>query len=112
MTHKEKLSVVLTDLIDDCYTIRFNKLSSYDIFVKTHADIIDKISNVLHDVNEILPKQKMKVFAVQDLSPLGKGTFINQFWYTPEYGFVANEFDDDAYGYITKWVSFEEVDSL
>jgi hypothetical protein len=63
---------------------------------------IESIKDELHSVTEELPLIGSHVLAVEDLSPLGKGVFLSDYWYT-KFGFVAELHYDDAYGYITHW---------
>lgn len=72
------------------------------MFCAKHKVLIDSIKDELHTVSEQLPSIGSRVLAVEDLSSLGKGTFLSDLWYN-EHGFVSDLCYDDAYGYVTHW---------
>jgi hypothetical protein len=81
---------------------------TYDQRVQEHDVIIKSLQ--LIDVNDHLPIDGQYVFAVLDLSPLGKGIFLGDYFYRQKFGFVALPDDEDGYGFITRWISVSEVD--
>lgn len=83
----------------------------YDILKRKHEELIIKIEQNMVKAYESVPEIGTRCFCIQDLSSIGRGVFLGDFYYD-EAGFVANQGDDDAYGYITKWISFEKVDSI
>jgi hypothetical protein len=102
MTNSERLLAK----IDSFY----NKGDSYASLKNNHLSWINLLSLVAVDL-VLDPELGQRVFAVQDLTPLGKGKFISDYYYT-EYGFVANMDDEDGYGFITRCISFDDIDKL
>lgn len=82
---------------------------SYDKLCSSHMELINSITGWV-PVTLAVPNIGEQVFAIEDLSSLGKGVFISNYYYV-DCGFVANEGDDDAYGYITHWVTFSTIDA-
>jgi len=102
MTSEEFLSK-----IDSLY----GKQLSYQVLCSAHKELITTIDSLLIDVSDSIPEDGTWVFAVQDLSSLGKGTFLGEYFYTSEFGFNTDEIADEGYGFITRWVSFETINN-
>lgn len=83
----------------------------YEKLKANHAGVINSLLPHLIDVNEYLPTIGDRVFAIHDLRSIGKGAFVNDYYYN-EYGFVSEMCYDDSYGFITHWVSFETINAL
>lgn len=81
----------------------------YAALKQGHAKVLACIGAHLKNVEHFLPPLGAKVWAVQDLRPIGKGVFVGDYFYN-EHGFVANIDDDDAYGFVTHWVAWSELD--
>ena len=79
----------------------------YSELCAKHAAIISELEPLLVPVTSKNPTVGSHVLAVEDLTPIGKGVFIGEFYYT-EFGFCANRTDEDPYGYITKWCYIDE----
>jgi hypothetical protein len=77
--------------------------------VSNHSELIEELSSVLRDTSEVLPQEGDHVFAVQDLTPIGKCALINSYWFQNG-EFVAVKNESGPYGYITKWVSHNYLD--
>ena len=74
----------------------------YELLCAKHKVLIDSIKDELHSVAEERPLVGSHVLGVEDLSSLGKGIFLSDYWYN-KHGFVSEECADDAYGYVTHW---------
>jgi hypothetical protein len=81
--------------------------SEYLEYCAEHENLIDSMLTWVSCLQGS-PNYNQRVFAIQDLTPIGRGKFVGDYYYT-KYGFVANELDTDGYGHITHWVSFDEV---
>lgn len=101
-------SETLKNRIDDTYGTHDEERKPYEQLKALHLRLIEEMGDKLIDVNVSLPDIGSEVFCVQDLSSIGKGVFLDCFFYN-EHGFVANLTDDDAYGYITKWCYMKDV---
>lgn len=102
-----KNSGKLLELINSYYGHKI----PYDFLIDIHSEIIAKYSCMWTNIATNQPKLGTRCFAVQNLSPIGKGTFVGDYYYM-DCGFVANKFDNDAYGHITHWISFDAIDNL
>lgn len=72
-----------------------------------HESLISRLSEWV-DVTDHTPKHGERVFAIGDFRPIGRGRFVADYYFS-EHGFVANEGDTDGYGYITHWISLDDV---
>jgi len=79
-----------------------NFTDNYATLCAKHKVLIDSIKNELISVNDQMPTVGSHSLCVEDLTPMGKGIFLTDFWYN-EYGFVSEPDNEDAYGYITHW---------
>jgi hypothetical protein len=85
---------------------------SYTKIVSHHKLLIEKLNVVSswHHVDQQLPNDEQQVFAVQDLSSIGKNKFIGKFFYQ-DGAFVARLDESGGYGFITYWISFKELNA-
>jgi len=83
----------------------------YEELKHKHENLINTYTESWISVVDSVPKDGDQVFAIQDLSTLGKGKFVNSYYYKA-CGFVAHEFDDDPYGFITHWIAFDTVNTV
>lgn len=101
----------LLELIQSFYPTTAYNISSkdylYKILVDNHLRVIDKYKIWWNDVLT-LPANGTRVFAIQDLTSIGRGKFVGDYYYND--GFVANLDDTDPYGYIVYWISFDTID--
>lgn len=74
----------------------------YEVLCAKHKVLIDSIKDELVSVVDELPQICTRVLAVEDLSPLGRGVFLGDYWYN-KHGFASDECSDDTYGFITHW---------
>lgn len=97
--------------IDSLYAgVKRMNTETYKILVNGHAEIISEINDKLVNVTDQLPSEKCHVFAVQDLSIFGKGVFISEYYFE-DGNFVARLDESGPYGYITKWVAVDTINS-
>jgi len=82
----------------------------YDVLIQRHAKIISDLLDEWEKVSDRVPKDKQRVFAIQDLSAVGRGKFVGTYYYRENIGFVAYPYADDAYGFITHWCPTGEQD--
>lgn len=90
----------LIELIDSTYG-KF----PYSLLCKKHIAIIEQLSELWIPFSKTKPELNSHVFCIQDLSPYGRGIFIEEDWYN-EHGFVSysdHKDSDDTYGHITHW---------
>jgi hypothetical protein len=87
----------------------YGKTDTHKTLVSKHSELIEELTSVLRDTSEVLPQEGDHVFAVQDLTPIGKWAFINSYWFQNG-EFVAVKNESGPYGYITKWVSHNYLD--
>ena len=76
--------------------VQYQKLKDH------HAKAIHLISPLLTSI-KTRPLLGAKVWAVQDLTPIGRGIFLSKYYFN-EHGFVHEPDDDDPHGFITHWV--------
>lgn len=101
MTHFENL----LNQIDSLYGAK----RSYNDLVLGHLFYIKLFSEMWIDVGYQKPQEGQRVLGLEDLTPLGKGQFVSDYYY--EGGqFVANPRDCDGYGYITYWIPQETLE--
>lgn len=111
-----KLSEKISKAIDDCYNFRsFNpkddKIMNYEVLKFKHSKIILALSKYWNDVKDGFPNIGDRVFTITDMRSFGKGVFIGEYFYNA-HGFVSEMCYDDAYGFITHWISFDMIDKL
>ena len=82
-----------------------------NVLVHNQSKLIDKLSDYWINPYKEPPQLGSRLFAVTDLTPLGKGRFVNDYYFT-EHGFVEQLGYDDGYGYITLYVPFDDIDSI
>jgi len=80
----------------------YSPVFPYEDLCAAHLKIIKEVEHLLIDVTEELPKIGSHVLAVEDLTSIGRGIFLGDYWYTHA-GFCVDGNSDDAYGFITKW---------
>ena len=101
--------------IDSTFPARMrgsNKLEmAYEVLKYKHGKIILSLLGHLNNVNNSLPKIGEHVFTITDMTKIGKGVFISDHYYN-KHGFVSEMCYDDAYGFITHWVSFDTINAL
>lgn len=85
--------------------------TEYAMLCGSHQKVIDYFGNQWNSVLDSLPTFGAKVFAILDLSSIGRGKFVSDYFYT-KHGFVVRDNEDDAYGFISHWIYFTEVDNL
>ncbi len=118
-----KNSDKLLELIDSFYSHTFvhsddggyyelPRLSEEEriVLMRNQSELIDKLSEYWINPYKEPPQLGSRVFAVTDLTPLGKGKFVNDYYFT-EHGFVERPEYSDGYGYITLYISFDKIDS-
>lgn len=72
-----------------------------------HAKAIHMLTPLLKST-DCMPPIGAKVWAVQDLTPIGRGIFLGQYCVN-EHGFVYMHDDDDPHGFITHWVDLDTL---
>ncbi|NCQ51737.1 hypothetical protein GW796_07565 [archaeon] len=95
--------------IDSFYSPRNSKVRiPYSLLCANHLTIIELLNDFWIDIKLSKPVDKEFVICIQDLTPIGKGKFVCDYYYEDN-NFVANLGDSDSYGYITHWISFENI---
>jgi hypothetical protein len=114
MTNSEKLKSYI-DSFYDWQEFRIKRMSPelHATIVQKHQKLIDALDKYLLDRRVHEPDHNEPCFGVQDLTPIGKWKFINDYWYDQRLGkFVSNIGDNDPYGYVVMWVSCSVIDTL
>lgn len=102
-------SNLIINKIKSFYTKKNNKIIiPYETLCDNHLKMINLLKDFWIDVKINKPKNKESVLGLEDLSNIGKGKFVCEFFYERN-TFVANLGDCDPYGYITHWISIDKL---
>jgi hypothetical protein len=103
----------LKSLINSSYGRRVGLGGSKCDLLCVHANLISLVEPYLIDSNVFEPSIGEEVFGVQDLTHIGRGKFMNEFYYN-DCGFCANLGDTDPYPvrFYVPFTVLDQVDDL
>ncbi len=105
-----KNSTLVLNKIQSFYSPRnSNIIIPYETLCGNHLKVIELLKDFWIDIDITKPKNKELVLCIQDLTTIGKGKFVDEFFYEKN-KFVANLGDCDPYGFITHWISISTID--
>jgi hypothetical protein len=105
-----KNSTLVLNKIQSFYSPRNSKIViPYETLFSNHLKVIELLKDFWIDINVNQPKNKEPVLGLEDLTTIGKGKFVDEFFYEKN-KFVANLGDCDPYGFITHWISISTID--